>query len=254
MSQLQGTHPMRRILILCAALLLVVGCVRETRRLKEQPAQAPTSEDYLALGIQQLKAKDYEAAVESFHRSLKLDPSSPKTHHNLGVAYVRLGRDQDALREFRLSHNLKPDYQKFLVPLNSVGIPTEPRSLGELRQSAVSRPNDIQAAFALAQGYQRAALLEEAVAQYRKVAARSPRHAGVQYGLGSTLAQLGRYDEAKGPLLRAIRLKPSWATPHFTLGLIHLASGDVEDAFGEYQVLQQIDVNLADKLFARIYE
>ena len=108
---------MRRILILCVALLLVVGCASmKTSRLTKQAAQAPTSENYLALGIQQLKAKDYEAAVESFHRSLRLDPSSPKAHHNLGVAYVRLGRDQNALREFRLSHNLKPDYQNSSSP------------------------------------------------------------------------------------------------------------------------------------------
>lgn len=245
---------MRHLLVLSAALLLVVGCAREVERLQQQATLEPTAENYLALGIHQLKGKDYEAAVVSFKEAVKLDPSSPRAHHNLGVAYVRLGRNQEALEEFRLSHRLKPDYQKLLIPLTPPGTSAGARSLDGLRQAAASRPGDVQAAFALAEGYHRAVLLEEAVAQYRKVVERSPRHAGAHYGLGSALAQLSRYDDAIGSLRHAVRLKPTWAAPHYTLGLVYLLRGDVDEAFREYRVLRQMDVNLADKLFARIYE
>lgn len=209
---------------------------------------------YAALGIHQLKAKDYEASVSSFREAVKLDPSSPKAHHNLGVAYVRLGRNQEALEAFRLSHRLKLDYKKLLIPLQPPGRATETRSLEALRQAAASRPGDAQAAFALAQGYQRAAMLEEALAQHRHVVASSPRHAGGYYGMGSALAQLGRYDDAVRPLREAIRLKPTWAAPHYTLGFVYLLRGDVDEAFREYQILRQMDASLADQLFARIYE
>lgn len=244
---------MRPITVFVAVLLLVVGCMREIDRLRQQAAHLPTAENYAALGIQQLKAKDYEAAVSSFREVVKLDPSSPKAHHNLGVAYVRLGRNKEALEAFRLSQRLKLDYKKLLIPLQPPGT-SGGRSLKVLRQAAASRPGDAQAAFALAQSYQRAAMVEEALAQYRRVVARSPRHAGGHYGAGSVLARLGRYDDAVGPLREAIRLKPTWAAPHYTLGLVYLLRGDVDEAFREYQVLRQIDVSLADQLFARIYE
>ncbi|MEE9196840.1 MAG: tetratricopeptide repeat protein [bacterium] len=244
---------MRSITVFVAALLLVVGCMREIDRLKKQATQEPTAENYIALGNHRLKAKHYEAAVSSFREAVKLDPSSPKAHHNLGVAYVRLGRNQEALEAFRLSHRLKLDYKKLLIPLQPPGISGE-RSLEALRQAAASRPGDAQAAFALAQGYQRAAMLEEALAQHRHVVASSPRHAGGYYGMGSALAQLGRYDDAVRPLREAIRLKPTWAAPHYTLGFVYLLRGDVDEAFREYQILRQMDASLADQLFARIYE
>ena len=72
--------------------------------------------------------------------------------------------------------------------------------------------------------------------------------------MGSALAQLGRYDDAVGPLREAIRLKPTWAAPHYTLGFVYLLRGDVDEAFREYQILRQMDASLADQLFARIYE
>jgi Flp pilus assembly protein TadD len=246
---------MRSIIVFVAALLLVVvGCMSEIDRLREQATHVPTAENYIALGIHQLKAKDHDTAAESFRQAVKLDPSSPKAHHNLGVAYVRLGRNREALEAFRLSRRLKPDYQKLLIPLQPPGTSGETPSLEALRQAAASRPGDAQAAFALAQGTHRAAMLEEALAQYRRVVARSPHHAGGHYGIGSVMAQLGRYDDAIGPLREAIRLKPTWAAPHYGLGLVYLLRGDVDEAFGEYQVLRQMDARLADQLFARIYE
>jgi tetratricopeptide (TPR) repeat protein len=223
-------------------------------RLTQKAAQEPTAENYLALGVSQLKAEKYEEAVKSFKQSVKLDPSSSQAHHNLGVAYVRLGRNREALDEFRLSNRIEPEYQKLLIPISPPGGPNETRTLEELRQAAAADSRDIHAAFALAQGFHRAELLEEAVGQYGWVVSRSPRHAGAHYGLGSSYAQLGRYEDAIGSLKEAVHLKPSWAAPHYTLGLVHLLQGDVEKAFREYQVLRQIDARLADNLFAKIYE
>lgn len=245
---------MRYFALLGVALLLVVGCVKEVELLRQQASKQPTVESYLALGIHQLKANQYEAAVESFRQAVKIEPSSPQAHHNLGVAYVRLGRNREALEEFRLSHRLKPEYQKLLLPLVPPGISAGARSLEELRDAAASSAGDVHADFDLGQGYLRANLLDEAVAQYQKVLAQSPRHAGAHYGLGSAFAQLSRYDDSIESLQQAIRLKPTWATPHYTLGLVYLLRGDVNDAFQEYKILREINVRLADNLFTKIYE
>lgn len=245
---------MRNILALALAGFFVVGCVKQTEQLRKKVDAEPTAENYIALGIQQLRVKKYDEAVESFHQAVKLDPSSSQAHHNLGVTYVRLGRDREALDEFRLSHRLKPGYQKLLLPMVPPGSKDEARSLEELREAAASAPGDIQAAFALAQGYHKAGLLEKAIGQYQDVLGRSPRHAGAHYGLGSAYAQLGRYEDSIESLKQTINLKPSWGTPHYTLGLVLLLRGEVEDAFREYQILRQMDPKLADNLFAKIYE
>lgn len=245
---------MRRLVALSGIILLLAGCGGPLKELQQTATAEPTLENYLALGAQQMKAKRYEEAVESFQQAVKLEPSSPQAHHNLGVAYVKVGRDREALEELRLFYRLEPDYQKLLLPLSPPGSNQETRSLEALRQAASAEPGDLQSAFALAQGYQRAGLLDEAVEQYRGVLERSPRHAGARYGLGSAYAQKGRYDEAVEALNETVSLKPTWSTPHYALGVVHLIRGDVEAAFREYQVLRQLDPPLADSLFAKIYQ
>ncbi len=245
---------MERLCVVVLTLLLVAGCAPELDKLRSQAVQEPTAENYMALGVQQLKNKRYEDAVGSFKHAVQLDPSSHRAHHNLAVAYVRLGQNRKALNEFRLSHRLKPEYQKLLLPMTPPGSPSDTKTLEELQQAVASGTGSVEASFALAQGYQRAKLLEEAINQYEQVIASSPRHAGAHYGLGSAYAQMGRYDDSIESLLQTIHLKPTWATPHYTLGVVYLLRGDVEEAFREYQALRQIDVRLAETLFAKIYE
>lgn len=245
---------MRRLVAFFSIVLLAVGCAGPLEELSKKAAAEPTVENYMALGAQQMKAKRYQEAVESYRQAVKLEPSSPEAHRNLGVAYVKVGRDKEALEELRLSYRLKPDYQKLLLPLSPPGSNQETRSLEALRQAASAEPGDLQTAFALAQGYHRAGMLDEAADHYQDVLERSPRHSGALYGLGSVYAQKGRYDEAVRALGETVSLKPTWSTPHYTLGLVYLVRGDVESAFREYQVLRQLDPPLADSLFAKIYE
>jgi tetratricopeptide (TPR) repeat protein len=53
------------------------------------------------LGNLQLDDGDVDGAICRFDAALELDPDSAAAHHNLGVAYRRLGRHADAVRELR---------------------------------------------------------------------------------------------------------------------------------------------------------
>ena len=48
-----------------------------------------------------LEAGDAAAAVARFEAAIALDAEYPEAHHNLGVAYRRLGRRADAVRALR---------------------------------------------------------------------------------------------------------------------------------------------------------
>ena len=54
-----------------------------------------------------LEAGDVEAAVARYEAAIALDPDYPEAHHNLGVAYKRLGRRRDAVRELRRATGLE---------------------------------------------------------------------------------------------------------------------------------------------------
>jgi Flp pilus assembly protein TadD len=77
--------------------------LRETLRLDPGSADAR----YL-LGKALLDGGDATAAVEQLQASIRLAPGDARAHYQLGRAYQRLGRQQDAQRQFALYQELKP--------------------------------------------------------------------------------------------------------------------------------------------------
>ena len=77
--------------------------LRETLRLDPGSADAR----YL-LGKALLDGGDATAAVEQLQASIRLAPGDARAHYQLGRAYQRLGRQEDAQRQFALYQELKP--------------------------------------------------------------------------------------------------------------------------------------------------
>lgn len=61
----------------------------------------PRAETLDTLGFVQLERKDAAAAVESFEKSLELDPNAASVRYRLGLALEALGRSDEALESFR---------------------------------------------------------------------------------------------------------------------------------------------------------
>lgn len=59
------------------------------------------------LGNLALEAGDVAAAVTRYEVAITLDPDYPEAHHNLGVAYHKLGRRGEAVRELRHATRLE---------------------------------------------------------------------------------------------------------------------------------------------------
>ena len=59
------------------------------------------------LGWAELELGKYDEAEQSLQQSLELNAMSGPVHHNLGVLYERLGRPEDAKREFRAALQLE---------------------------------------------------------------------------------------------------------------------------------------------------
>lgn len=57
---------------------------------------------YLGLGMTLLAQKNFEEAVPPLEKAAKLQPENPAVHYGLATAYARIGRKEDAQREFTL--------------------------------------------------------------------------------------------------------------------------------------------------------
>lgn len=80
----------------------------------------------------------------------------------------------------------------------------------------------------------------QAVTCLKEACDRPEATASAFFMLGSEYAQLGMVPEAKAAMARAASISPSFLLPHFQLGMLHLTSGEVDEARAAWSPLADI--------------
>jgi tetratricopeptide (TPR) repeat protein len=94
--------------------------------------------------------------------------------------------------------------------------------------------------------------LTEAVAQYRKVLARNPGMVDAWVGLGLSLSDLGRPEEAIAAMDEVIKIDPSRTGTHLSLARIHALQGRTERAVKHAEIASENDPGQAFELLAQL--
>jgi tetratricopeptide (TPR) repeat protein len=111
---------------------------------------------------------EYERVIEPLTRRARLDPNDARAHTDLGLAYTRVGRTDQALVELAIAGVLGPDDAEALTAIGQIHFDAGEYAAAEtvLRRAIVMAPRLVQA----------------------------------RYLLGHTLARLGRADESRTQL------------------------------------------------------
>lgn len=203
---------------------------------------------------------DLSEAVTLLQTAVRLYPGNAEAHNNLGVAYQRLDRYEDAAKEHQEALRLFPTYAE---AYNNLGLVAEHQGQIDeaqryfataLRLQSGTR-NTAEAHHNMGSALQKLGRYEEAVTEIREALRINPRYADAHDNLGSALMRLGRTDEAIAHYTEAIRLKPSYAEAHNNLGRALLQAGRAEGAIAEFNETIRLKpdavlphVNLADAL------
>jgi tetratricopeptide (TPR) repeat protein len=113
-------------------------------------------------------------------------------------------------------------------------------------------PNFSAPHFFLGVIYSRLEYWEEALTYFKKTIELSPTSAQGYLGLGVTYDILGFNDKAMEALKKAVLINPKFAQARHALALCYLRNGDRESALAEYEVLRDLDPDLADQLILLI--
>jgi tetratricopeptide (TPR) repeat protein len=159
---------------------------------------------------------------------LELHPEAALAHTNLGMAYRREGRADDALRSFQKAVESDPGYAYAYILL---GLAFEQK--GRLDE-AISmnlkalelEPKNALARINLGAAYMRKGLLDQAIAEQRQAISLAPRNAMAHANLGAALGQKGMLDEAIGELKQALLLDPRYAKAHYNLAVAYVIKND----------------------------
>jgi tetratricopeptide (TPR) repeat protein len=161
------------------------------------------------LGKANYEATLFPQAEESFLEVLRLDPSFPGAHLELGKVYISLRRTDDAIRELELALRDNPgdgDASYFLGGLlvqegrDTEGIPY-------LERARKMKPDFWAPYFYLGKAKLRLEQPAEAVVLLQRAVELNPDDASVYYQLGRALGACGRESEARRALLRVRDLR-----------------------------------------------
>ena len=76
----------------------------------------------------------------------------------------------------------------------------------------------------------------------------------VYFNIGFCYGNLGNHiKDAIEAFKQAIRIDPDHVYSHFGLGFSYFRIGDKSSALNEYKILKNLDINLANQLFDKIY-
>jgi tetratricopeptide (TPR) repeat protein len=202
------------------------------------------------LGIAFVKQDKHNEAIDCFKRAIEISPDEIKYRRNLASTQQRGGMFEDAITSWREVLRLCPFDEIAFLHIGS--------AFHDLKQfaeaeSALRRAIKIKYDFGLAyyclgMVLSDAGQLSKGREAFEKAVACNPDNHEFLDAVGSACLELNDHKAAFIPLKKAAILKKDYAPAHFHLGEAYLATGDRESANKELQILVTMDVALAAKL------
>lgn len=147
---------------------------------------------------------DFESAAEHFAIAHELDPSRADTLANLGVAYRRLGRIEDALACQKLSISVNP---KHASAYNNLGL---------LLQEHLKQPDD-------------------ALKAYEQAIELNPALHDAHYNRGNVFMSRKEYSSAISNFKKAIEINPNYGAAYANMGICYGALKNYPEALNQYR-------------------
>lgn len=109
-----------------------------------------------------------------------------------------------------------------------------------------------EAYFNLGLAYGKTGQQEKEIEAYKEALKLNPNKPELHFNLGTVYNDNGNKNEAINALVEAIRLRPDYLKAHYTICIIYSELGDKENTVREFEVIKELDKNVAEKLASSI--
>ena len=193
--------------------------------------------DYQADGIKALDAKRYDAAVDLFTKAVAADPKDYAAHFHLALAYSLLGKDSDAIAQYRSTLELKPGLYEAELNLGICLLRGKDAdaALAPLKSAADQKPKEFRPAYYLAQALLEKAQFPEAEAAFTNALSLNASSAAAELGLGQAMARQGKLDEAEPHYRKAAALDASYKSLLLQLAELYEQKHEAAPAIAIYR-------------------
>ncbi len=171
-------------------------------------------------GLRLYHRHQYAAALRKFNESLKYNESQPRGNYYAGAADYMLGRYEQSQYHYKMAWRVDPNYghvkSALAEALIKSGKPNEAMNFLERDAALTQRPTG---RLRVAKFYEKIGDLDDARANYIKVAQMAPNNAAIQLAVGKFFDRIGRKAQAGKYYAQAYKLDP--AIPGLVPAMLH---------------------------------
>ena len=195
------------------------------------------SADFQADGIKALDAQKYDEAVELFTKAVAADPKDYGAHFHLALAYSLLGKDANAIPEYKTVLELKPGLYEAELNLGISLLRSKDASaaIPYLKSAVEQKSKEFRPAFYLAQALFEKSEFAEAAAAYTNAISLNAGSAAAEAGLGRAFARQKRLADAEPHFRKAAELDRAYKDTLLELASLYEADHQPAAAIAIYR-------------------
>jgi tetratricopeptide (TPR) repeat protein len=168
------------------------------------------------LGVEALKAGDYDRAIACFDAALRFDPRNAAAYSFRGLAHVRKGDAVAGLRDFTEAIHLQPGNDSAYAQrgLTYAGRGEDEKAIRDYTEALRIDPRIPRIYILRAASYTRRRENDRAVADCTEALRLDPRNAAAHKARGIAYAEERDYEQAARDFAEALRIDPGYATAY----------------------------------------
>ncbi len=210
-----------------------------------------TQNNYIAhnnLGVAYYKLGRYQEAIEAYKQAIRIKPDYADAHYNLGVACDKLSRWQDEIEAYKQAIKIKPNYAKayYNLGISYEDLGRYPDAVEAYKQAIQIKPDYAEAYINLGVTYCKLGRYQDATEACKKALTIKPNYAEAYINFGVIYYKLGRYQDAIEAYKQTIKIKPDYAEAYYNLGVSYENISRYQDAADAYKQAIRIKPNYAE--------
>jgi predicted TPR repeat methyltransferase len=162
----------------------------------------------------------FDAAINSYHQALQINPDYSEAYNNMGFALNGKGDLDAAIKSYKKALKINPDfaeaYYNMGIALNGKGEPDA--AMGSYKKALEIKPDYSEAFYNMGIILKSRGDLESSIDNFEQALKISPDHAEAYNNIGNALKGKGDYQGAIDSYNKAVLIKPDYADAFYNMG------------------------------------
>lgn len=178
-----------------------------------------TEIDYLILGNNYFGKNEYQKAIESYQKAIKINSEYSSAYYNLGIVYPKIKEYSKSIESYEkaIELNLEDSNGYYNLGIVYTKIEQYEKAIESFNKALEFNPSNSSTYFNLGNLYKKIEQYERAIELYEKSIELDPKNSSAYNNLGVVLIEVKEYQKAIESYLNAIVINPEKKSSYINL-------------------------------------